>query len=122
MARQLPILAAMFIIAVVAATAATLGTVNLKILVLAIAAIPEGLPIVATKHAGIAEVINNGVSGILVEEYDYLAMAKEMLRVCNSDELVEQLGKAAAKAIQENDLIQNNTEILTQIIEQHKLL
>lgn len=84
-------------------------------------AMASGLPIVATKHAGIQEIIEHEVSGILVDEYDYLAMAKEMIRVCKSDELVEQLGKSAAKAIKENQLIQNNTQILTEIIEKYKL-
>lgn len=84
-------------------------------------AMASGLPIVATRHAGIAEIIEDGVSGVLVEEYDYLTMAKEMIRVCKSDALVEQLGKASAQAIQTNELIQNNTQILTEIIEKHKL-
>ncbi|MCB9365510.1 MAG: glycosyltransferase family 4 protein [Flavobacteriales bacterium] len=84
-------------------------------------AMASGLPIVSTKHAGIAELIENNISGVLVDEYDYLAMAKEMVRVCKNDELVEKLGLAAAKAVQENELIQNNTQILSELIEKYKL-
>ena len=84
-------------------------------------AMASGLPIVATKHAGIQEIIENGVSGILVEEYDYMTMANEMIRVCNSNKLVDQLGKAATNAIQNNVLIQDNSRILEDIIEKHRL-
>jgi colanic acid/amylovoran biosynthesis glycosyltransferase len=84
-------------------------------------AMASGLPIVATKHAGIQEIIENGVSGILVEEYDYMTMANEMIRVCNSNKLVEQLGKAATNTIQNNLLIQDNSRILEDIIEKHRL-
>lgn len=84
-------------------------------------AMATGLPIVATKHAGIAELIDNGKNGILVEEFDYLAMAKEMIRVCNSDELVVQIGKEAAKTIQNNQLIQNHIQALTKIIQKQMI-
>jgi colanic acid/amylovoran biosynthesis glycosyltransferase len=84
-------------------------------------AMASGLPIVATKHAGIQEIIENGVSGILVEEYDYMTMANEMIRVCNSNKLVEQLGKSATNTIQNNLLIQDNSRILEDIIEKHRL-
>lgn len=41
-------------------------------------ALLSGLPIVATKHAGIIEMIEDGVNGYLVEEYDYLGMAEKI--------------------------------------------
>lgn len=84
-------------------------------------AMASGLPIVSTKHAGINEIIENGISGILVEEYDYLEMAKEMIRVCKNDVLVEKLGINAANAIQNNELIKDNSRILAEIIEKHRL-
>jgi colanic acid/amylovoran biosynthesis glycosyltransferase len=80
-----------------------------------------GLPVVATRHAGIAELIENNTSGILVEEYDYKEMAKAMLRLCNSDDLVFRLGKNAAESIRKNELIVNNIEKLAEIIVCHKL-
>jgi hypothetical protein len=48
-------------------------------------------------------------------------MAKEMIKVCKSNILVEQLGKAALNSIQGNILIQENSRILEDIIEKHRL-
>lgn len=80
-----------------------------------------GLPIVATRHAGIAELIEDGKTGILVEEYDYERMARAMIEVCQNDNKVRQLGKNAADSLRNNPLITQNTEKLSQIIEQYRL-
>jgi colanic acid/amylovoran biosynthesis glycosyltransferase len=80
-----------------------------------------GLPVVSTIHAGIKEVIENNVSGILVEEYDYIEMAKQMVEVCSSDKLVYDLGLKASESINSNPLISNNIQKLTEIIKQHQL-
>jgi len=80
-----------------------------------------GLPVVATKHAGIAEVIEQNKTGVLVEEYDYLSMAKEMERVCKDDNLVYSLGKNASESIHQNELIKNNIKILAAEIEKYRL-
>lgn len=79
-----------------------------------------GLPIVATRHAGIAELIEHGYSGILVEEYDYKAMAAEMLRICQSDELVFTFGKQAAERIQDNHLVMSSDQLLADIVEKNR--
>jgi glycosyltransferase involved in cell wall biosynthesis/1,4-dihydroxy-2-naphthoate octaprenyltransferase len=75
-------------------------------------AMANGLPVVATKHAGIAELIVSGENGFLVEEYDYLNMAKMMVIVCKNDELVSQIGKKASESILNNYLIINNKNVL----------
>ncbi len=80
-----------------------------------------GLPVVATRHAGIAELIRSGENGILTEEYDYLTMAKEMVRVCKNDALVFSLGKNASESILTNSLITENSNILAEIIEKCRL-
>ena len=84
-------------------------------------AMANGLAIVATKHAGIQEMIENNVSGILVEEYDYIQMSKEMIEVCENETLNKKLGENAAKSIRSNSLITENIEILTNIIEKNRL-
>ena len=84
-------------------------------------AMASGLPIIATKHAGIAEIIEDGVSGLLVEEFDYIAMAENMLKLVRSDQLVEKLGKAASNAILDNELIHENSRFLTELIEESRL-
>lgn len=79
-----------------------------------------GLPIVATRHAGIAELIEHGCSGILVEEYDYKTMAAEMLRICQSDELVFTFGKQASKQIRNHQLVMNSDQLLAEIVEKYR--
>jgi len=54
-----------------------------------------GLPVVATRHAGIGEVLEDGVTGLLVEERDVAGMAAAMARLCADPALGERLGRAA---------------------------
>lgn len=84
-------------------------------------AMASGLPVVATRHAGIAELIEHNVTGILTEEYDYLSAAHAMIRLCQDDELVRTMGKAAAERIRLNKLISGHIEVLSDIIRQHRL-
>ena len=53
----------------------------------------SGLPVVATRHAGIAEVIIDGQTGFLVEEGDLDGMADRMLRLAREPELAAQMGR-----------------------------
>lgn len=54
-----------------------------------------GLPCVATDHEGIAEVVLDQETGILVSEKDIDSMASAMLRLANSRDILENMGKAA---------------------------
>ncbi len=80
-----------------------------------------GLPVIATRHAGIVEIIEHEKTGILVEEYDYLKMAEEMIRTLKHKELARQLGNAASQSVMNNPLFLANNQLLTEIIEKHKL-
>lgn len=71
-------------------------------------AMANGLPVVATQHAGIEELIVSGENGFLVPEYDYLAMANAMILVCQSDSLVLNLGRNASESMFQNELIKEN--------------
>lgn len=78
-----------------------------------------GLPIVATDHAGIGELIENGTTGILVQEYDHIGMAKEMLRLAQNRDLRKQLGTNAAKAIRQNPVVANGLNKFSELIQKH---
>lgn len=52
-----------------------------------------GIPVVSTKHEGIADIIENNTSGILVEENDATAMANAITKILNEPVLREQLSK-----------------------------
>ncbi len=60
-----------------------------------------GLPVVSTIHAGIPEIVLDGVSGFLVQEFDYLMMAKKISELLNDDELRKILGDSGQKYILE---------------------
>ncbi|MBI1286589.1 MAG: glycosyltransferase [Flavobacteriales bacterium] len=80
-----------------------------------------GMPIVSTKHAGIEDMIQNGQTGILVNEFDYLRMAEEMTALFNHPEKMRELGDAAADSIRSNDLVREHIEILSRLIDLHKI-
>lgn len=55
----------------------------------------SGLPVVSTFHAGIPEVVSDGVTGLLVEEGDVAAMAAAMAALAADAGLAGRLGAAA---------------------------
>ncbi|MCG8652050.1 MAG: glycosyltransferase, partial [Pirellulales bacterium] len=61
-----------------------------------------GLPIVATRHAGIPEAVIDGKSGHLVEERDTDAMATAMLSLAENGDLAAELGQQGFQHIRKN--------------------
>ena len=60
------------------------------------------IPCVATRITGIPELIEDGVSGLLVSPSDVEGMAAAMLRLMESAELREALGKAGRQRVQQD--------------------
>ena len=54
----------------------------------------SGLPVVATRHARIPEVVMDGSTGLLVEEGDVQAMANAMAQLVRDPQLAARLGAA----------------------------
>ncbi len=76
-----------------------------------------GLPVIATRHSGIAELITDRQDGILVDEYDIEAMASAMIRLAADDPLVRTLGERASRRIHSDPLIRDHIRILEEIID-----
>jgi colanic acid/amylovoran biosynthesis glycosyltransferase len=57
----------------------------------------SGLPVVATRHAGIPDVVVDGETGLLVEERDVEGTADRMIRLLREPELAGRLGSAARR-------------------------
>jgi colanic acid/amylovoran biosynthesis glycosyltransferase len=55
----------------------------------------SGLPVVATRHAGITDIVLDGKTGFLGNEGDIERMANCMIQLANNPALAEQLGQAA---------------------------
>ncbi len=76
-----------------------------------------GLTVVATRHSGIDELVQHGVTGLLVDEYDIHAMADAMMRAATDDDLRRCLGRAASEAIHSDPLISRHVEVLEEAIQ-----
>lgn len=57
-------------------------------------AMMSGLPVIATRHAGIGEVVQDGLSGFLCEERDVASMAASMMRLASAPALAREMGLA----------------------------
>lgn len=61
-----------------------------------------GLPVISTRHAGIPEVVIEGVTGLLVDEGDVEGMAREMLRLLRDPAFAAALGDAGRRHAREH--------------------
>jgi colanic acid/amylovoran biosynthesis glycosyltransferase len=75
-----------------------------------------GLPVIATKHAGIPDVIINGKSGILVNELDLGAMADAMLQLLSNPVLAKTMGDAGRENIRNNFSMEKHITTLDRVI------
>lgn len=58
-----------------------------------------GIPVVATRHAGIPDVVVHEETGLLVDELDVDSMADAMIRIAQDGRLVAKMSVAAARRI-----------------------
>ena len=77
----------------------------------------SGLPVVATRHAGIPDVVLEGESGFLVDEGDEAAMAQAMVRIVVQPELAAKLGECGRRRVQEEFTIGHHLNHITKLIE-----
>jgi colanic acid/amylovoran biosynthesis glycosyltransferase len=77
----------------------------------------SGLPVVATRHAGIPEVVVDGETGFLVEERDVEGMSRHMARLVQQPELAAELGQAGRRRMQESFSIDARIARLWEIIQ-----
>lgn len=77
-----------------------------------------GLPVIATNHAGIPDVIEHGVTGLLCEEHDVSAMANNMIQILNNVTYAQQLGAAGKQHILENFSMQRHIQSLQDVLEE----
>ena len=60
-----------------------------------------GLPIVATDTAGFREVVDNGITGYILEDREPETMAKRIIELLNNSELRNQMGSEGRKKVLE---------------------
>lgn len=69
-------------------------------------AMASRLPVIATKVGGIPELIENNISGILVEEHNPPQLADALLTLLNSQEKRIEIGRNAQESINKNNSIE----------------
>lgn len=78
-------------------------------------AMAAGLPVVSTWHAGIPELIDNGISGFLAPEHDPEALAAAVRTLHEHPDLWEPLTAAARRRIEEDYDIEKQNDRLVEI-------
>ncbi|MBC7870303.1 MAG: glycosyltransferase [Chitinophagaceae bacterium] len=79
----------------------------------------SGLPVVATRHGGIVDVVIEGKTGFLVDEGDVKGMANYIIQLARTPSLAGQLGRAGQENVKQNFSITLTIDKLWEIIEKH---
>lgn len=85
--------------------------------VVIIEASAAGLPVIATRHAGIPEVIVDRETGLLVDEHDVEGMAAAMIRLLDDSDYARQLGAAGKQRISDHFSLKKHIQVLDGLIE-----
>lgn len=75
-----------------------------------------GLPVVATIHAGIPDVVIDEETGFLVEENDIKMMSAKMIKILENGSLCSKMGEKARLRIKENFVIQKHLSKIDELI------
>jgi glycosyltransferase involved in cell wall biosynthesis len=70
------------------------------------------LPVIATNHAGIPDVVIDGITGYVIEEGDIDAMASRMATLLGDPELCRKMGSAARDRVRESFSMARHVSLL----------
>ncbi len=76
-----------------------------------------GLPVVATNHAGIPDVVISGKTGLLVDEHDVCGMANAMGSILEDIESSKKMGANARKRIQQYFTLKTNIKEINNTVQ-----
>ena len=62
-------------------------------------AMATGMPVLATRHGGIPEAVEDGRCGALVDERDYQALAAEMMKITRTQHSFSEMGVLASESV-----------------------
>jgi colanic acid/amylovoran biosynthesis glycosyltransferase len=71
-----------------------------------------GLPVISTRHAGIAEVIVDGETGFLVNEHDVDEMAAKMIYLIENPEIARKIGENGKRRVRDNFSMKNHLSVI----------
>jgi glycosyltransferase involved in cell wall biosynthesis len=79
-------------------------------------AMAMGLPVVSTRHRGIADVVEENVTGMLVDELDVEGMSAAMLNMARDAQAAATIGRRARERVEECWTMEKSLERLAGII------
>lgn len=77
-----------------------------------------GLPIVATRHAGIQDVILHEETGFLIDEHNVDGMAEAMLKLAKDKSMAQKMGVQGKTRMQKHYTMKHHIDLLNNLIQQ----
>ena len=79
-------------------------------------AMATGIPVVATRHTGIADVVEHGAHGLLCDELDVGTMAAHMELLANDGELAARMGRSGRASMEQHHGVKDSVGRLQAIL------
>jgi glycosyltransferase involved in cell wall biosynthesis len=80
-------------------------------------AMASGLPVISTRHAGIPDVVEHGMNGLLCDEGDTTAMAAYLVQLATDPALAGRMGTSGRQRALENHRSETSLARLASILE-----
>jgi colanic acid/amylovoran biosynthesis glycosyltransferase len=77
----------------------------------------SGLPVIATRHAGIPNVVLHGQTDLLVDEHDVSSMADAIVRLTDDPELAGLLGRSARERVTREFSVETTAKTVFELIQ-----
>lgn len=77
----------------------------------------SGRPVVATKVGSVPGVVEDGITGFLVDREDPHAMAERILYLLNNEELARRMGNQARKVVEDRFTIETTVRRTEELID-----
>jgi len=77
----------------------------------------RGLPVLSTRHSGIPEMVQDGISGFLIPERDSEALAEKLKLLCQHPEMRGEMGKAGRDWVERHHDINKLNDQLVRLYE-----
>ena len=76
----------------------------------------SGLPVIATRHAGLPDVVLDGQTGLLVEEGDVEAMAEAMQTLLEDSQKAQRFGQEGRRRVLNNFTVEHHLRGVTELL------